>query len=148
MNTARQTYSVQEIAALPKQVIFDEVVIRLLEQGHCAMRGDSCMYDNGKGSRCAVGLLLNSDAIFQINFAAANYRGFPELAENMFETDLRGEQLDIITQLQNAHDYGAREASFYTEMSRRFREIAKAQALSTDVLFAQPGYRAHEGVIA
>lgn len=99
----RRTLSIQELCEASAQDVFNIIVPALLEQGRPAKEGDNCVYDDGNGARCAVGLALNEEAHQLIKEKGLNTHSFYRVAEEL-GLPFKGKTANLISALQFIHD--------------------------------------------
>ena len=75
-------------------------------------RGDSCMYRGEDGAMCAVGVFISDEHYFTDmeggGIDGSNMRAREAVALSWGQDCLDAPQLDLLSDLQNAHDQGSR----------------------------------------
>ena len=75
-------------------------------------RGDSCMYRGEDGARCAVGVFISDEHYFTDmeggGIDGSNMRAREAVALSWGQDCLDAPQLDLLSDLQTAHDRGSR----------------------------------------
>ena len=75
-------------------------------------RGDSCMYRGENGAMCAVGVFISDEHYFTDmeggGIDGSNMRAREAVALSWGQDCLDAPQLDLLSDLQNAHDQGSR----------------------------------------
>jgi hypothetical protein len=75
-------------------------------------RGDSCMYRGEDGAMCAVGVFISDEHYFTDmeggGIDGSNMRAREAVALSWGQDCLDAPQLDLLADLQNAHDRGSR----------------------------------------
>lgn len=108
------------------QKIFDRVLAHIRKQGEASERGNSCKYlieENNKVLRCAAGIFITT------HLDAMEGKSFPRICEaypNNVEA-LTGDQIELIADMQHAHDNAAARVSnksFLREFEEGAEDIA------------------------
>jgi hypothetical protein len=103
------------------QQIFDQIVGHLRMQNAKCKSGDSCMYRNPKGLKCAAGCLIADDEYKEI----FEHQVFAYVALSLCHLGVHQEALSLISTLQQTHDNKA-----IMHWERRFKEIAEAYGVT------------------
>ena len=132
------------LAAKDLQIVFDTVGERLLRQGmSCVDEDGNCNYDNGKGQRCAVGLLLSDKEL--ANVMAADFNGvsvrtianrlgyfkgshFEPIPNDTYHIP----NLELLVRLQNVHDDNAEEDDWRETVADMLRWLASVELLNSN----------------
>lgn len=115
------------------QEIFDKSVSGVLAQGGPSVSnsGYYCMYRGPNGRKCAAGHLIDDEHYSpEFEGAYADEIAFPPLLTGGVAKD----QLELIRELQKAHDRAATFGDFITGFKNGATDVAERFNLNTDAL--------------
>ena len=103
-----------------RQQIFDTAASRIIEQGVPSIDGEQCLYRDGNGNACAIGILLD-DAVV----VAIKDRWSPKNIIDKYESGIplpawfNKDNIYFLDKLQRAHDEASVEGGFIDEFISR-----------------------------
>lgn len=103
------------------QTIFNTVYINIMKQGKASLNGEGkCMYRSPDGSKCAVGHLIEDDE-YDDDMEHTNIYGLYDL---YFLPKRLAGHLELLTQLQQAHDNFSSHENFLVRYQEYMKEVA------------------------
>jgi hypothetical protein len=103
---------------MKKKQVFKTVATHLLKQNAVSMDGggNQCMYKNGKGMFCAVGVLIDYEYYsWELESNPADSAEVIEALEKSLGSKITWKDIDLLICLQNIHDYASVD-SWYEEL--------------------------------
>jgi hypothetical protein len=101
-------------------------------------RGDSCMYRGENGARCAVGVFISDEHYYEdmeggridgSNMLGSCDRAREAVALSWGQDCLEDKQLDLLSDLQHAHDQGSRCENWSDQIVWALERVAKEHGL-------------------
>ena len=96
-------------------------------------RGDSCMYRGEDGAMCAVGVFISDEHYFTDmeggGIDGSNMRAREAVALSWGQDCLEDKQLDLLSDLQHAHDQGSRCEDWSDQIVWALERIARKHGL-------------------
>lgn len=131
---SKKPVSISKLVTMDKQDIFDLIVPALLKQGTPCKLNGVCVYDNGKGLRCAVGLALDDTSHEYIKQNFLHRSTFTSVADHASSGGAEiNDAIDFIGVLQDMHDSYVGD-EFVDFVRTRARYIASINNLNTNAL--------------
>tara|TARA_R110002153_G_scaffold24788_1_gene78777 strand:+ start:748 stop:1116 length:369 start_codon:yes stop_codon:yes gene_type:complete len=103
---------------MKKKQVFKRVATHLLKQNEVSTDGggNQCMYKNGKGMFCAVGVLIDYEYYsWDLESLPADSVEVIKALNKSLDTKLTRKDTDLLICLQNIHDYASVD-SWYEEL--------------------------------
>ena len=103
---------------MKKKQVFKTVATHLLKQNEVSTDGggNQCMYKNGKGMFCAVGVLIDYEYYsWDLESLPADSVEVIKALNKSLDTKLTRKDTDLLICLQNIHDYASVD-SWYEEL--------------------------------
>jgi len=95
--------------------------------------GDSCMYRGEDGAMCAVGVFISDEHYYEdmegCGIDGSNMRAREAVALSWGQDCLEDKQLDLLSDLQNAHDQGSRCEDWSDQIVWALERVAKKHGL-------------------
>ena len=96
-------------------------------------RGDSCMYRGEDGAMCAVGVFISDEHYYEDmeggGIDGSNMRAREAVALSWGQDCLEDKQLDLLSDLQHAHDRGSRGDDWSNFIRVSLERVAKKHGL-------------------
>jgi len=96
-------------------------------------RGDSCMYRGEDGAMCAVGVFISDEHYYEDmeggGIDGSNMRAREAVALSWGQDCLEEKQLDLLSDLQTAHDRGSRGDDWSNFIRVSLERVAKKHGL-------------------
>ena len=93
---------------MKKRQVFKKVATHLLKQNVASTdeSGNQCMYKNGRGMFCAVGVLIDYEYYsWDLESNPADSVAVVRALEKSLGSKITGKDTDLLIRLQNIHDY-------------------------------------------
>ena len=95
--------------------------------------GDSCMYRGEDGAMCAVGVFISDEHYYEDmegrGIDGSNMRAREAVALSWGQDCLEDKQLDLLSDLQNAHDQGSRCEDWSDQIVRALERVRRKHRL-------------------
>lgn len=118
------------------QEAFDTSLVKLMEQGVCSMKDNSCQYRGPNGTKCAIGHLMPAD--HYASWMEGKKIGILLLDNTKLNMLFDGVDVNLLNQLQKFHDVlknpNYTHQEWRTQYFRLMYHTAKAFNLHTTVL--------------
>ena len=117
------------------QDIFNEASVHLRSMDGPSLddRGDSCMYRGEDGAMCAVGVFISDEHYFTDmeggGIDGSNMRAREAVALSWGQDCLEDKQLDLLSDLQHAHDQASRRDDWSNFIRVSLERVAKKHGL-------------------
>ena len=111
---------------MKKKEVFIRMAEHLFEQGERAIAADVCLYRSHNGNKCAVGALID-DKYYDLSFEGKSIddKSVQEAVSNSLGSPLTKDDVDLLAEMQDAHDYEIADDYFKDSCVEALDKIAE-----------------------